>query len=204
MAIIGCSYLKYAKYAFSQGAVVYSDGGTAAKLVNLNLSLDAATDNDFYADNAIDETDNVFAGGTITLRTNDLTDDVSKVLLGLAELALSDGEAITGNTDSGVKEIIYDNTQLVPYLGIGMVIKHKRNGVDAWTGIVLQKVQFAVPPDAAETQGKTISWQTPELTGKIFRDDTGSQCWKKQATWTTEAQAINYVNTRLNITEPPK
>lgn len=198
MAIIGCSYLKYAKYNFDR-TVSYSDGGTAAKLTSVNLALDTATDNDFYADNAIDETDNVFAGGTLTVKTNDLTDAISKVLLGLAELALSSSDAISGNTDTGVKELIYDNTQLIPYLGIGMVIKHKRNGVDAWTGIVLSKVQFSVPADAAETQGKQISWQTPELTGKIFRDDSETQCWKRQATWTTEAQAINYINARLNI-----
>lgn len=198
MAIIGCSYLKYAKYNFN-GTVNYSDGGTAAKLTSVNLALDTSTDNDFYADNAVDETDNVFAGGTLTVKTNDLTDDVSKVLLGLAELALSSSDAIEGNTDTGVKELIYDNTQLIPYLGIGMVIKHKRAGVDAWTGIVLTKVQFSVPADAAETQGKTINWQTPELTGKVFRDDSATRCWKKQATWTTEAQAINYINTRLNI-----
>lgn len=196
MAIIGCSYLKYAKYTESGGAVTYSNGGTAAKLVKLNISLDSSSDNDFYADNAIDETDTQFAGGTLTVGTNDLTDAVAKVILGLQSAALT---SITGITDADAEEIIFDNRQLTPYLGLGMVVKHKRSGATAWTGIVLTKTLFQVPADAAETQGKTINWQTPELTATIMRDDTANQTWKRQATFTTEAQAIAYINDRLNI-----
>lgn len=197
MAIIGCSYLKYAKYTESGGAVTYSNGGTAAKLVRLNISLDSSSDNDFYADNAIDETDTQFAGGTLTVGTNDLTDAVAKVILGLQSAALT---SITGITDADAEEIIFDNRQLTPYLGLGMVVKHKRSGATAWTGIVLTKTLFQVPADAAETQGKTINWQTPELTATIMRDDTANQTWKRQATFTTEAQAIAYINDRLSIT----
>lgn len=197
MAIIGCSYLKYAKYTESGGAVTYSNGGTAAKLVKLNISLDSSSDNDFYADNAIDETDTQFAGGTLTVGTNDLTDAVAKVILGLQSAALT---SITGITDADAEEIIFDNRQLTPYLGLGMVVKHKRSGATAWTGIVLTKTLFQVPADAAETQGKTINWQTPELTATIMRDDTANQTWKRQATFTTEAQAIAYINDRLSTT----
>lgn len=197
MAIVGCSYLKYAKYTVSQGTVSYSEGGTAAKLTQVDISLDTATDNDFYADNAIDESDNQFAGGTLTVNTNDLTDAMSKALLGLQEAAIT---SITGVTDTGVKEILFDNRQVTPYLGIGMVIKHIRAGVAAWTGVFLSKVLFNIPNDSAETQGKTISWQTPQLVGKIFRDDSANQQWKAMATFSTEAQAIAYINARLSIT----
>ena len=197
MAIIGCSYLKYAKYAESQGVVSYSEGGTAAKLVSVDVSLDSSTDNDFYADNSVDETDRVFAGGTITVQTNDLTDAMSKALLGLQEASIG---TITGITDSSVKEYYFDDRQVIPYLGIGMVIKHQRAGAAAWTAILLNKVQFAVPNDAAETQGQSISWQTVELTGSIMRDDSANRCWKVMATFTTEAQAVLWINSKLSIT----
>jgi len=196
MAIIGCSVLKYAKYANSGTTITYSDGGVAAKLVSLEISIDAATDNDFYADNAVDETDRVFAGGSLTVGTNDLTDAVSKAILGLQEAAL---ETITGISDTGVKEIFYDGRQVIPWLGLGMVVKHQRNGAAAWTAIVLPKCMFAVPNDSAETQGKTISWQTPSLTASITRDDSANQVWKRQATFTTEAQAVAYIDARLGI-----
>lgn len=197
MAIIGCSYLKYAKYSESQGTVSYSEGGTAAKLVSVDVSLDSSTDNDFYADNSVDETDRVFAGGTITVQTNDLTDAVSKILLGLQEASIG---TITGITDPGVKEYYFDDRQVIPYLGIGMVIKHQRSGAAAWTAILLNKVQFSVPNDAAETQGQSISWQTVELTGSIMRDDSANRCWKVMATFTTEAQAVLWINNKLSIT----
>lgn len=197
MAIIGCSYLKYAKYAANQGTVSYSEGGTAAKLVSVNISLESATDNDFYADNSVDETDRVFSGGTLTVQTNDLTDAVSKVILGLQEASVG---TITGITDVGVKELFFDDRQVIPYLGLGLIIKHQRSGAAAWTGILLNKVQFAVPSEAADTQGKTISWQAPELTATIMRDDSANRCWKQQATFSTEAQALAYINARLSIT----
>lgn len=197
MAIIGCSYLKYAKYSNSGTTISYSSGGTAAKLVSVNISLESATDNDFYADNSVDETDRVFSGGSLTVQTNDLTDAISKEILGLQESAL---ETISGVTDTGVKEIHFDDRQVIPYLGLGLVIKHQRAGAAAWTGIILTKTQFAVPSEAAETQGKSISWQTPELTASIMRDDSANRAWKKQATFTTEAQAVAYINARLSIT----
>lgn len=196
MAIVGCSYLKYGVYSESQGTVTYSSGGTAAKLTSLDISLDSATDNDFYADNSIDESDTQFGGGTLTVNTNDLTDAVSKAILGLQDASL---ETISGITDSSVKEVLYDDRQVTPFLGIGMVIKHIRGGVPAYTGIILTKVMFKVPNDAAETQGKTISWQTPELTANIFRDDSTYHAWKKMATFTTESQAVLYINARLGI-----
>ena len=196
MPTIGCSVLKFAKYANSGTTINYSDGGVAAKLVNLDISIDSATDNDFYADNAVDETDRVFAGGSLTVGTNDLTDAVSKVILGLQEAAL---ETIAGVTDTGVKEIFFDGRQVIPWLGLGMIVKHQRAGAAAWTAIILPKCMFAVPNEAAETQGKTISWQTPSLTASISRDDSANQVWKRQATFTTEAQAIAYIDARLGI-----
>lgn len=197
MAIIGASYPKYAIYANNNGVVSYSNGGIIGKLVDINVALDSAADNDFFADNAIAETDNQFAGGTVTMNTDDLTDEVSKVILGLQSAALT---GITGITDEDVEELIYDNRQATPYLGIGFVVKHKKNGAYKWTAVILRKVMFSVPADAAETQGKSIDWQTPELSGTISRDDSEYQQWKSQATFTTEAQAIAYINSRLNIT----
>ena len=59
---------------------------------------------------------------------------------------------------------------------------------------------FSVPSDAATTQGETIEWQVPELTATIMRDDSATHMWKREATFTTEAQAETYIKDRLNIT----
>lgn len=194
MAIVGCSYFKGGIYNNNNGVVTYSDQAVIAKLVRMNLTMEENDDNDFYADNAIDETDSNFSGGTYEVNTNDLTDEMSALILGLQTNTLS---SITGISDVGVKEVIFDDRQNAPYMGIGNVIKHKRNGVYYYRAVVLTKVQFKIPEESWDTQGKTISWQTPTIRGAVMKDDTTYHAWKYCATFSTEAQAIAYVAAKL-------
>lgn len=121
---------------------------------------------------------------------------MSKAILGLKEETL---DSITGVTDEDVSELIYDDTQAIPYLGVGFIVKKVVNGVTMWRGIVLTKVMFSIPSDAATTQGETITWQVPSLTATIMRDDSATRMWKREATFTTEAQAEAYIKDRLSI-----
>ena len=57
------------------------------------LSWTGADDNILYADNGPAETANVFAGGTVTLTTNDLLPEVMLSVLGVLEEAMTN-EAI--------------------------------------------------------------------------------------------------------------
>lgn len=197
MATIGLSKPYYAVYANTSGTVSYSNGAVMGKATEANIEIETSEDNNLYADNAIAETDRQFTGGTLTLSTDDLSQEVSKAILGLTEQALTD---ITGITDEDVKELIYDDTQVTPYLGIGFIVKKVKNGVTAWRGIVLTKVMFSIPSDAATTQGESIEWQVPKLTATIMRDDSATHMWKREATFTTEAQAEAYIKDRLDVT----
>lgn len=197
MATIGLSKPYYAVYSAGSGTPTYASGGVMGKATQADIEIETTEDNNLYADNAIAETDRSFAGGTLTLSTDDLSQEVSKAILGLTEQALSD---ITGVTDEEVQELIYDDTQQTPYLGVGFIVKKKVNGVYKWRAVVLTKVMFAVPSDSATTQGETIEWQVPELSATIMRDDSATHMWKREATFTTEAQAEVYIKDRLNIT----
>lgn len=86
-----------------------------------------------------------------------------------------------------------------PYLGTGFIIKKKVGGVYKWRAVVLTKVMFGIPSDAATTQGETIEWQVPELSATILRDDSANHVWKREATFTSEAQAEAYIKDRLSI-----
>ena len=196
MATIGLSKPYYAIYAEAGGVVSYSDGAVMGKATEANISIETTEDNNLYGDNGLAETDRRFANGTLTLSTTDLSQEVSKAILGLTEQAIT---GVDGVTDTSVKELVYDDTQVTPYLGVGFIIKKKVNGVYKWRGVVLPKVMFSVPEDAATTQGESIEWQTPELTGTIMRDDSATHVWKKEATFTTEAQAEAYIKARLGI-----
>ncbi len=197
MATIGLSKPYYAIYAEAGGVVSYSDGAVMGKATEANISIETTEDNNLYGDNGLAETDRRFANGTLTLSTTDLSQEVSKAILGLTEQAIT---GIDGVTDTSVKELVYDDTQVTPYLGVGFIIKKKVNGAYKWRGVVLPKIMFSVPEDAATTQGESIEWQTPELTGAIMRDDSATHAWKKEATFTTEAQAEAYIKARLGIT----
>lgn len=197
MATIGLSKPYYSIYSAAGNTVSYTAGGVMGKATEANIEIETSEDNNLYADNAIAETDRQFTGGTLTLSTDDLSQEVSKAILGLTEQAVG---TVDGITDEDVQELIYDDTQVTPYLGVGFIVKKVKNGVTAWRGIVLTKVMFSIPSDAATTQGESIEWQVPELTATIMRDDSATHMWKREATFTTEAQAEAYIKNRLGIT----
>lgn len=200
MATIGVSKPYYAKYAASGGSVTYSAGGVMGKATEIGVEIETSDNNNLYADNGISETDRQFAGGTLTVKPDDLSEEVSKALLGLAEQEVG---TIEGVTDESVKELLYNDDQVTPYLGVGFIIKKQVRGVIKWRAVVLTRVMFSVPADAATTQGESIEWQVPELTATIMRDESEKHNWKKEATFTTEAQADAYIKNRLSITEGP-
>ena len=197
MATIGLSKPYYAVYSAGSGTPTYASGAVMGKATEANIEIETSEDNNLYADNAIAETDRQFTGGTLTLSTDDLSQEVSKAILGLTEQAVG---TIEGVTDEEVQELIYDDTQVTPYLGVGFIVKKVKNGVTAWRGIVLTKVMFSIPSDAATTQGESIEWQVPELSATIMRDDSATHMWKREATFTTEAQAEAYIKDGLDIT----
>ena len=197
MAVIGLSKPYYGIYSATGTAVSYANGAVMGKATEANIEIDTTEDNNLYADNAIAETDRSFAGGTLTLSTDDLSQDVAKAILGLTETAIT---GIEGVTDTSVKELVYDDTQTTPYLGVGFIVKKKVGGAYKWRAVVLSKVMFSVPADAATTQGESIEWQVPELSATIMRDASETHMWKREATFTTEAQAEAYIKARLNIT----
>ena len=197
MAVIGLSKPYYGIYSATGNAVSYSNGAVMGKATEANIEIDTTEDNNLYADNGIAETDRSFAGGTLNLSTDDLSQEVTKAILGLTETAIT---GIEGVTDTSVKELVYDDTQTTPYLGVGFIVKKKVGGAYKWRAVVLSKVMFSVPADAATTQGESIEWQVPELSATIMRDDSENHMWEREATFTTEAQAEAYIKARLNIT----
>lgn len=93
--------------------------------------------------------------------------------------------------------MVYDDDAVAPYLGFGCIIKKKRNNAIKWRAVVFTKVMFAIPSDAATTQGETIEWQTSELEATIMRDDSAKHAWKREATFDTEADAEAYIKFAL-------
>lgn len=202
MATIGVSQPMYAIYGVTGTTVSYSDGGVLGKATEIDVTINTSQDNNLYADNGIAETDRSFTSGSLTVGTDDLSQEVSKAILGLKEKSLTadDGITVPEGGDAPM-ELIYDDDMANPYLGVGFIVKGQKNNIPYWRAIVFPKVMFNVPDDAATTQGESIEWQTASLVATILRDDSETHMWKRETRLPTEAEAAAYIKARLNITE---
>ena len=198
MAIIGLSKPYYAIYSATGSAVSYSDGGLLGKAVELSMELEGADANILYADNGPAESANQFAGGTLTITTDDLLPEPTAAILGLTLQAI-DNDEITTPTP---KELVFGDSQVIPYVGFGVIVKKQQSNATKWMAIVYPKIQFSNPGIEATTQGETIEWQTPELSATIMRDDTTAHNWCRHALLDSEADAEAYVKGLLGIENP--
>lgn len=198
MATIGLSKPYYAKYSNTGTTVTYSGGALIGKAVELSMELEGGDTNILYADNGPAESANEFAGGTLTLTTDDLLPETMLAILGVKRQTITN-EAITTEDAAW---LVFDDDQNTPYGGFGGIIKKQQNNVTKWVALVYTKIQFQNSGDAATTQGETIEWQTPELTATLMRDDTAKHAWRYISTpLDTEAEAEAAIKQILNITD---
>ena len=164
--ITGFSLPVVAEYSESGGTVTYANQAPLARGVSVDLSVDASSDNIFYADNQ--EAENLsgsFAGGTVTLTVDGLKTAAAKLILGLP----------AADTDGWTH---YGDSQSIPYVGLGFIVRYMEESNTTYVPVILPKVMFANDSLAAATQEAEIDWQTTELTAAIYRDDTANHDWK--------------------------
>lgn len=183
-----------ALYANNNGAISYSGGMPLARGVSVALSVEASSDNNFYADNVLAETDaQGFSSGTVTLTVDGLKDAARKLIMGITAT-----KSVTVATDTTVVFEQYDDTQSIPYLGIGFIARYMEEGVTTYVPVILNKCKFNPEGLDAETQGESIDFQTTELEAAIMRDDSSAHAWKLiGAAQTTEDAAYNAIKAVL-------
>ena len=197
MATIGLSKPYFAVYSNSGSTVTYSSGGVLGKATELDIELNDGSSNILYADNAPAETDSQFSGGTVTITTDDLSAAALTGALDMVEEAI----AVTDVTTVGAKWLINNDNQEVPYVGIGGIAKKMISGSIKYVAIVLDKVKLRNLGMSITTQGESIEWQTPSLTGDIFRSDKATHDWRRISTpLDTEAEAEAAITAYLSIT----
>lgn len=177
-----------AVYTAADGAVTYSDAQILARGVEVSVELDEGSDNNFYADNLVAETDpSLFTSGTLTLTVDGLKDAANQLIFGLPA---ADAD---GWTDYGLN-------QQTPYVGVGFIIRFQEDQAVSYVPVVLPKVIFNPASTEAATQEDSIDWQTQELTAQIMRDDTTNAVWKKVGgEQNTEADAEDLIKDALGL-----
>lgn len=174
MAKIGLRKPYFAIYNNTGETVTYTNGALMGKAVELSIELEGAEDNTLYADDGPAETANVFAGGSVKLKTDDLLPEAMLSVLGVAEEAMTNEKIQTKDP----KWYTWDDKQDTPYLGFGAIVKIQNNNKPGYQAILLPKIKFENPNDTFSTQGKGIEWGTPEISGTILRSDAANRPWK--------------------------
>lgn len=198
MAGIGLSKPVFALYHNAGTTITYSDYGVLGKAVEFSLELNDGSSNILYADNGPAESDNQFSGGTLNFTTDDLLPAAVSKITGVALTAVTNSGIVDTTTP---KEMIFDDDQVIPYCGVGIIVKKKQGGAIKWVGVVFPKVQFSNPGLSATTQGESIEWNTPEISAIILRDDSTKHSWYRASTpLDSEADAAAYIGGILNPT----
>lgn len=184
MANIGVSQPYFAMYANSNGTTTYTGIKKLGKAVNVDITTEGKDPEMLYADNGPAESLPMFGGGTATMEIDELELDVAKDILGL-------------RTPTGETGVIFDADSRAPYVGLGFIVKKVHNNVIKWRVVLLYKCQFKVPDFSIETQGETVSFQTPSIEAAILRDDCVPAKWSQWNDYETEAAALTALQTTL-------
>ena len=173
--ITGFSLPWVALYSASEGTVTYSGGIPLARGVNVQLSVEGANDTKFHADNVLAESDNqAFSSGTATVVVDGLKEAARKLVSGL----VTTRSVTPSGASAAVSLDIYDDQMVVPYVGLGFIVRYMENGVTTYAPCILKKVKFSPAGLEAATQEENIEFQTTSLEAQIYRDDTAHHEWQ--------------------------
>lgn len=185
MANIGLSQPYYAMYHNTNGVVSYTGLKKLGKAINVDLAVDNKEPQILYANNGPAESVTLFGGGNVTLGIDELALDVAADVLGM-DAPTEQEPGVTFLADAQA-----------PFIGQGFIGMKVYEGVIKWRLVVLYKTQFMLPDYAIDTKGETVSFQTPSLEAKIFRDDASPSKWQYWNDYSTEADAIAALQAKL-------
>ena len=178
-----------AKYLSNAGQISFTGGRKLARGVNVNLSPESSTDNNFYADNqAAESASGVFTGGTVTLTVDGLFMDAERFVQGLPQ---ADAQGWVG----------YGDDKETPVIAIGYIVRYMSGGVTTYVPTILPKTKFGLFNQSAATQQQEIDWQTQEITATIMRADNSNHDWRfiSEIEYATEDEAERALQTKLGI-----
>lgn len=188
--ITGYSQPIVAKYTYSSNTISYSNTTPLARGVEVEMEVEIGDATNFFADNTIAEAvAGQFNGATATFTVDGLKDTARDLIAGLVT-----SKTIIANS-STVTAKVYDDLQVIPYVGIGFVVRYMENGVTTYAPVILPKAQFSPESLNAATQGEEVEFQTTELQATVMRADDANHSWKIVAEdQATEAAAVAVIN----------
>ncbi len=188
MPIVGLRKSFYSKYEPDESGVYkYTGGGAFARMIDVTVTPET-NDAELHSDDNLEESDYSFVKAALKVTASDLDNKARADILGIT--IEESGEMIYG-------EAIQSD------VGFGFIIVKKKSGVESFRAIVLTRVKFKIPEDTAATRAGKMTYQTQALEGTCSRDFSDKKAWKRENTFKTETEAVEYIKTILGLSEQP-
>lgn len=190
MAYIGMKHPVFAPIeSETNGVPTYGEGIVVGRAISAELSLEMA-DAPLYADDVIAERERGFLSGTLTIGVDDISKEAQLAWLGTKEITG------TGEEDSYIEDAA---NYTAPIGGFGFVRVRKYNNVRSIIAYWYYKTTWVQSSESAQTKGESIEWQTPTVEGTIETLDNEQQAWRKYKEFTSEAEAIAWLDELAQI-----
>ena len=138
-----------------------------------------------YADNALSEYVKEFTDADVNTTIDSLPAPAANIMF---------GHTVSGTGSNPTT--IYKADDSSPYVGYGFVVDKIENNVKKYQACLLHKVKFSEGAETYTTKGDTISFGTPQLTGKAMAQDNGK--WRTVSpNFSTAAEAYNWILTQM-------
>lgn len=178
----GLKYPYIAQYNESTGA--YSNGFLASKGVEF-VKTPAYNSVSYAGDDAVVKQIDKYKNSAINLRVTNLPVVAASVMF---------GHTVAGTE---IKKNVSDTAN---YVGLGTVTTNVNDdGADTYTAMITTKVKFMDGPDTFTSNGDAITITSQQLSGMAYADVNGD--WDIEKTFDTEADALAYVKSTLNISD---
>lgn len=174
----------------STSGATYSNGAALGKAMTVTVTPNAANAT-LYGDNAVAEELSMANSANVTLNTVRILLSQGAILFGETYSAATTGSDPTPET---LKDGIND---VAGYVGFGYIKNVIADGAKSFEVVWLPKVKFTLPEDGATTVGDSITFNTPNITGKAVSDEDGY--WRYRYNYATETDAIAALKAKANI-----
>ena len=172
----------------------YGTGRKVGHLMKANISWNRG-DVKLYGDDKLVDKDNSVTSGTLSIDSTYLSRADRKMILDIVE-------SNTPGTGEVQEYMLGDDAS--PYVGAGYVWKDNLISDKPFIAYVYMKVQFSMNEEM-ETKGESTQYKQPTIEGEVFAVQPLANLKNKfrlEADFASEAEAITWVNSKLNYTPP--
>ncbi len=164
----------------------YIDGFTCGKAIGLDISPQYA-EGSLYADDGKAEYDKEFKYADITLNTSTLPRKAHEIMFGHK----------VDTKENGTVNVKFRTVDEPNYVGFGIYVKEKVEGVRKYVAMWIYKAKFAEGQESFKTKGDNIEYQTPSVAGQAI--GLTDNLWKELMIFDTEREAQDWIDKMAGI-----